>query len=179
MQNWSPSTGVPGNHDTAIIGTTVGGFTVLLDQAAQVGYLTLINTTILGTNSLKTYGTFECQNSTLSPSGGVVINGALLVDPIDPNHNTMTVNCPLTINGSGMVNSNAIFKIGAAVSVVNAGTFTLADGGQLTVVGVSNATFINQHTFQVGSAVCSTGSGMFSNTCELQQASSSSRSQRR
>jgi hypothetical protein len=78
VQNWSPSNNVPGISDTAIIvPVNSSGFIVNLDQNVQVGSLTLINGTILGTNSLKTFGTFECQSSILSPGGGLTIIGSL------------------------------------------------------------------------------------------------------
>jgi hypothetical protein len=164
VQNWSPSNNVPGIGDTAIIvPVNSSGFIVNLDQNVQVGFLTLISGTIQGTNTLKTFGTFECQSATLAPAG-LTINGPLIVDPIDNNHKTMEVDCPTTINGSSTINSNTIFKIGAAVSVINAGTFTLADGGQLILPSAAGATFVNQHTFQSGNAICSSGASVFSNT---------------
>src|ERR1039457_276051 len=164
VQNWSPSNNVPGMADTAIIvPVNSSGFIVNLDQNVQVGSLTLISGTIQGTNSLKTFGTFECQSAILSPAGGLTISGGLNVDPIDNNHKTMEVDCPVTINGSATINSNTIFKIGGAFTVVNAGNFTLAGGGQLNLGPGSGATFVNNNLFYAGNAICSSGSSIFSN----------------
>jgi hypothetical protein len=163
VQNWSPSNNVPGIGDTAIIvPVNSSGFVVNLDQDVQVGSLTLVSGIIQGSHTLKTFGTFECQDSILAPAG-LTISGGLTVDPVDNNHKTMEVDCPTTISGSATINSNTIFKVGTAVTVVNAGNFTLAGGGQLNLGPGPGATFVNNSLFYAGNAICSSGSSIFSN----------------
>ena len=167
-QNWSPSTGVPGAGDTAIIiPVNSSGFTVNVDSSVTVDNLTVITSTLQGGGSLTVNTAMECQNAVLSPGGGITVDGTLTVDPV-PNifvYNTTTLSCPLTMNGLAMINSNGILQFGAAVSLMNNGTFILNGGSQLVLLSGSGATFINKSTFFClgGLATVSGGLSVFSN----------------
>ena len=168
-QNWSSSTGnpgVPGQSDTAIIGTSSKAiFTVNVVSTVTVDNLTVFSSTLKGVGGLTVNTAMECQNAQLAVGGGITIAGALTVDPVPNTFNfgTTTLSCPMTINGSGTINSNAILQFGTAVSLINNGTFYLDDGAQLSLYGISGASFVNNSLFYGANATCNTGSSVFSN----------------
>jgi hypothetical protein len=166
-QNWSPSTGVPGTGDTAVIvPVNSSGFTVKLNQPVNVAGLTVITCILQGSGSLTVSGSMEVQNALLGPAGGITItsSGTLNVDPVPdiPVYNTTTLSCPMTLNGAANVTSNAVFSISTGITCINNSMFTLKDGSQL-VLASSQAWFVNNILFTGGNAICSTGSSIFSN----------------
>jgi hypothetical protein len=168
VQNWSPSNNVPGAGDTAIIVPVNGsGFIVNVDSSVTVDNLTVITSVLQGGGSLTVNTAMECQNAALSPGGGITMGGTLTVDPVPniPAFRTTTLSCPLTMNGLTMINSNGILQFGAAVSLINNGTFILEAGSQLSLSSGSGSSFINKSSFFClgGLATVTSGSSVFSN----------------
>jgi hypothetical protein len=162
-ENWLPTNGPPGLNDTALIGS--GSYVVVLDQPVTVQNLTIIGTTLEGTNALTVKGTLACQNATLLPAGGITVNGSLTIDPLNVSTRVTSLQCTMTISpgGSGNISSNGILQFDAAVSLFNNGNFTLKDGAQLLQVTGSGAAFVNNLSFFGGNAICDMGSSVFSN----------------
>ena len=169
VQNWSPSNGVPSVGDTAIIvPVNSSGFIVNVGSSSiTVDSLTVITSMLQGGGSLTVNTAMECQNAVLSPAGGITIGGTLTVDPVPniPVYNTTTLSCPLTMNGLAMINSNGILQYGAAVSLVNNGTFILNGSSRLSLPTTAGATFINKSSFFClgGLANVNGGLSVFSN----------------
>ena len=168
-QNWSPSnTAPPTVGDTAIIvPVNSSGFTVNVDSSVTVDSLTVITSTLLGNGSLTVNSAMECQNAVLSAGGGITVGGRLTVDPVPniPSYRTTTLSCPLTMNGLATVNSNGILQFGAAVSLINNGTFILDGGSQMVLLNGPGSSFVNKSAFFClgGLATVSGSSSVFSN----------------
>jgi hypothetical protein len=166
-ENWSPASGPPGEGDTAIIGTSSNGFTVYVDFSPTIiDSVTIIASVLQGGGSLQVNTSMECQDAQLSP-GSIIVNGTFEVDPVPqiPVYRTTTVSCPMTLNGSSVVSSNATLEIGNGFSVINNRDLTLDDGSDLIVDSDAGGSFVNNALLSVpgGLAIVSTGSAVFSN----------------
>ena len=169
VQNWSPSNSLPGPDDTVIIApVNSSGFTVKVNSPVTVDSLTVITSILQGTGSLTVNTAMECQNAVLSPGGGIDVEGDFTVDPVPniPAYNTTTLSCPMTIDGSGTITSNAVLEFGAAVSLENDGVFDVLAGSQLILLSGSGSSFINNRLFRAsdGLARVSGGLSVFTNT---------------
>ena len=161
-QNWNPTNGVPGPGDTANIG---GVHVVNVDSAVTVANVTLESgITLNGDGSLTVSGTLVSLASSLEPSGGVTVNGAMNIQPAASSVTVSTVGSTLTINGTCQIAANAALCFYSNASVVNNGTFTVADNGSISeLTGISGVQFINNGQFVGGNASCEISSSLFSN----------------
>jgi hypothetical protein len=122
----------------------------------------LRTSTINTSNQLTVTGPFESQYVTFQGVSPVFINGQMTVDILNFIDNATTFNCPVTVNGSVAVNSNALVALQSSITFLNNGTFVLTNTANLNYANTS-ATFINKGIFAGATASVSTGTALFTN----------------
>jgi hypothetical protein len=167
-ENWDPTNGPPGDGDTVTIGTSDNGFFVNVDSAVTVESVTVISSILQGGGSLSVSGDMECLYAQLMPGGGITVEGGLFVEPVPdiPDYRTTTLSCPMTLDGTSIIYSNAVLQFGAAVALINNATLNLQGGAQLVLLADPGSTFINNGGLDAvlgGTAIVSTSDSLFSN----------------
>ncbi len=154
--NWNPSGPPQDGDDVSIVGS---GSAAFLDTKVSLNSLTLANGAQLrvGKDLLVT-GELDLQVSTLAGGGGAVTVGGLMhVDPFPPSFNQSFLACPLTNNGTVIVNGGAVLQYSAPVTLQNNGTFTMADQATLNFGLNNGGQLVNGKLFTAGNSLISGG----------------------